>query len=106
MTLEKAHVQLHVRDNIAVSCLHTNPFPPIILQAISSYQCDYPLLALHKGGDAVLCQRQAPIPETQAPGMENAELWDVLGVPWFLPAVGGRHLRAGIQQGEICCPSL
>lgn len=82
------------------------PFPSLTLQAIPSHQCDYSLLALHKGEDVILCQRQAPIPGTQAPGMESAELWDVVRVPWFLPAVGGRQLRAGIQQGEICCPSL
>lgn len=103
--LEKAHAQLHVRNNIAVSCLHTNPFPPVTLQAISSHQCDYSLLAFHNRGDAVLCQRQGPIPETQALGMESADLWDVVCVPWFLPAVEGRHLWAGIQQAKICCPS-
>lgn len=55
--LEKAHAQLHVRNNIAVSCLHTNPFPPVTLQAISSHQCDYSLLAFHNRGDAVVRDR-------------------------------------------------
>lgn len=49
MTSEKTRAQLHPRDNIAVSCLHTNPFPPVTLQEFHCVSVIIPCLLCIKG---------------------------------------------------------